>query len=111
VTRERRRRSFLEENLTRIFRVHARRAAAAAVAPGAVEEAFSRCLVALRPRNRWPENTRAYDYIRSRLSGSPLTTLTALAAALSAVLYLGFGQAVLGWVQTLLQALDAAGTL
>jgi len=110
VTRERRRRSFLEENLTRIFRVQARRAAAA-VAPGAVEEAFSRCLVALRPRNRWPENTRTYDYIRSRLSGSPLTTLTALAAALSAVLYLGFGQAVLGWVEILLQALDVTGTL
>lgn len=96
---------FFEHNLARILKARAARAAAVVLSPRALEGALTRCLVAVRPRNRWPENTRAYLVLRERLGESPLTTLVALSAVTAAALYLGFGQAAVGWVGTLLTSL------
>jgi len=79
---------WLEANLGRILKARARSVeagpGAAEAGPGAeaqatraVAETVVLCLAALRPRNRWPENTGLYAAIRSRLAEDPLRAAAA----------------------------------
>lgn len=96
---------FFERNLGRILKARAVRTASTALTGEVLGSALARCLVAVRPRNRWPENTRAYLVLRERLGESPLATLTALSAVAATAIYLGFGQAAVAWVGTLLSSM------
>jgi hypothetical protein len=93
---------FFEANLARILAARARRAAAVQVPARTVEAAVSRCLVTLRPRHRWPENTRPYAFLRARLADNPVGSLAAFSAAAAGALYLGFGRAAVAWLGALL---------
>ncbi len=93
---------FFEANLARILGARARRAAGLPLPARALEVAVSRCLVTLRPRHRWPENTRAYAFVRARLTDNPIGALTTFAAVAAGALYLGFGRAAVDWLRVLL---------
>jgi len=94
---------WFEANVSRVLRARARWAAGVALPAGAMDQAFARCLSTLRPRNRWPENTRVYAAIRARLTENPVAALAAFGAAAAAVIYLGFGQAAVTWLGALLR--------
>mgnify|MGYP001378568451 CR=1 FL=1 len=87
-----------------LLRVLGARAAKAGHLPDHIQEqALALCLDALRPRNRWPENTRFYATIKARLSERPLGVLFAVAAGTTVALYLGFGPSVFTWLGSLLR--------
>ncbi len=94
---------WLETNLRRILGSRANRVARTALPAGAAGPALSRCLAALRPRNRWPENTRLYAALRARLAENPVTALVAFSLAAAAIAYVGLGGASLGWLVELLR--------
>ena len=105
----------LEANLGRILKARARSveagSGAAEAGPGvaeakatrAVAETVALCLAALRPRNRWPENTRLYAAIRSRLAEDPLRAAAAFGAAAATAIYLSFGRTGLSWLGSFLR--------
>ena len=105
---------WLEANLGRILKARARSVeagpGAAEAGPGAeaqatraVAETVVLCLAALRPRNRWPENTRLYAAIRSRLAEDPLRAAAAFGAAAATAIYLSFGRTGLSWLGSFLR--------
>jgi hypothetical protein len=99
---------WLEANLGRILKARARSVeagsrAAEAQATRAVAETVALCLAALRPRNRWPENTGLYAAIRSRLAENPLRAATAFGAGAATAIYLGFGRTGLSWLGSVLR--------
>lgn len=93
---------WLEQNLTRVFRARVRRVSGLDLPAGSLEKTINLCLAALRPRDRWPENTRVYAAIRARLAENPVAVLAAFGAATAAVVYLGFGPAAIAWLRSLL---------
>ncbi|RJQ08727.1 MAG: hypothetical protein C4551_04780 [Bacillota bacterium] len=95
-------RRYLEENLALILRGHALRVSGIPLPAGTTAEAYESCLMALRPRDRWPENTRVYAALRSSLAENPLAALTALGVAAATGLYLGLGRAAVSWLGALL---------
>jgi hypothetical protein len=99
---------WLEANLGRILKARARSVeapsgAAEAMTTGAVAETVALCLAALRPRNRWPENTALYAAIRSRLAEDPLRAAAAFGAGAATAIYLGFGRTGLSWLGSFLR--------
>ena len=99
---------WLEANLGRILKARARSVeagsgAAEAKANRAVAETVALCLAALRPRNRWPENTRLYAAIRSRLAEDPLRAAAAFGAGAATAIYLSFGRTGLSWLGSFLR--------
>lgn len=93
---------WFETNLSRILKARAGWAASVVTPAGAIDETFARCLTTLRPRNRWPENTRFYAVIREHLAEDPIRALAAFGVATAIVIYLGFGRAAVSWLGTLL---------
>ena len=106
---------WLEANLGRILKARARSveagSGAAEAGPGAakakanraVAETVALCLAALRPRNRWPENTGLYAAIRSRLAEDPLRAAAAFGAGAATAIYLSFGRTGLSWLGSVLR--------
>ncbi len=90
-------RHFFEANLAKILRFRAAMAGVAPIPAGLVEATVALCLGALRPRDKWPENTRFYLALRDRLAEHPLGALFAAGAVAAVALYVGFGPAALEW--------------
>ncbi len=94
---------WFETNISRVLRARARRVAGMTLPAGAVDRALARCLSSVRPRNRWPENTRVYAAIRAGLAENPVAALAAFGATTAAAVYLGFGQGGVTWLGSLLR--------
>jgi hypothetical protein len=94
---------WFEENIRRVLKGRAARAASLALPAEALADTLALCLGALRPRNRWPENTRLYVAVRARLAEDPVRALAGLGVATAVIVYLGFGQESLAWLGSLLR--------
>jgi len=94
---------YLDSNLVLVLRARARRTAGATLPGRVLDETLERCLAAVRPRDRWPENTRFYAALRRRLAENPLRSLAAVGAVTAAAVYLGFGGTAVGWLGALLR--------
>lgn len=93
---------WFDANISRVLRARARRVASVALPAWAMDRALARCLATLRPRNRWPENTRVYAALRARLAENPVAALAAFGATTAVIAYLGFGRAAVTWLGALL---------
>lgn len=100
------RRTDFELNLTTVLRARDRRAAdptGATLPAGVLEAAVEACLAAVRPRDRWPENTRLYAVLRAQLGERPYRAFLAVGAA-AAALFAVLGPRALSWLDPLLRS-------